>query len=111
MKSMPIKDPDNVNWAVVAYLLVTTLLGSLASYAYRLINGDHFQLWSLLAQMLVSVFAGALIFFIASYFNLEFEIAGGLSGLAGWSGATLIKALEDRMVRKASGIPPRDDEL
>lgn len=106
IKSMPIKDPNNINWLVVIYLLIMTTLGSLASYAYRLIRGDIFNFWTLMAQMLVSIFAGAIIFFISSYFNLEFEIAGGLSGLAGWSGATLIKALEDRLIRKASG---RDD--
>lgn len=103
---MSIKDPENINWAVVFYLLIVTTLGSIAGYAYRVSKGDKFNLWSLIAQMLISIFAGALIFFVSSYFGWEFEIAGGLSGLAGWSGATFIKALEDRLVRKASG---RDD--
>ena len=33
----------------------------------------------------------------------HFELAGGIAGLAGWSGATLIKALEERLIKKASG--------
>ncbi|MBC9130484.1 phage holin family protein [Frischella sp. Ac48] len=100
---MPIKDPDNINWVVVVYLFIVTLLGSLASYCYRLLNGDTFQLWSLIAQIFISIFSGLLIVFIASYFNWEFEFAGGVAGLAGWSGASLIKTLEERLIKKAKG--------
>lgn len=100
---MPIKDPNNINWTVVVYLFFITLLGSLASYCYHIMNGDRFRISTLLAQILVSTFAGALVVLGASYFNLDFELAGGVAGLAGWSGATLIKALEERLIKKARG--------
>jgi hypothetical protein len=39
----------------------------------------------------------------ASYFNWEFEFAGGVAGVAGWSGTVLIKALENKLIRKVKG--------
>ena len=103
IRKMPIKDPNNINWTVVVYLFFITLLGSLASYCYHIMNGDKFRIGMLLAQIAVSTFAGALVVLGASYFNLDFELAGGVAGLAGWSGATLIKALEERLLKKARG--------
>jgi hypothetical protein len=103
IKRMPIKDPDNVNWFVVIYLFIITSLGSLASYCYHVLNGDQFRIGTLIAQIFISTFAGALVVLAASYFNWAFEFAGGIAGLAGWSGATLIKALEERLIKKAKG--------
>lgn len=100
---MPIKDPDNISWYVVAYLFFITFLGSLASYCYNIINGNKFNLIILIAQIFISIFAGALVVLTASYFNWQFELAGGIAGLAGWSGATLIKALEERLLKRARG--------
>ncbi|MCX8633754.1 phage holin family protein [Gilliamella sp. B3927] len=100
---MPIKDPDNVNWTVVVYLFFVTLLGSLSSYCYQFLNGNKFHIWVLVAQIFISIFAGTLVVLAASYFNWDFELAGGIAGLAGWSGAALIKALEERLIRKAKG--------
>lgn len=100
---MPIKDPDNINWYVVVYLFFVTLLGSLASYCYHIMNGDKFRISTLIGQIFVSTFAGSLVVLGASYFNWDFELAGGIAGLAGWSGATLIKALEERLIKKAKG--------
>ena len=100
---MPLKDPNNVNWYVVVYLFFLTLLGSLASYCYHIMNGDKFRLGTLLAQIFISTFSGALVVLCASFFSWDFELAGGVAGLAGWSGATLIKALEERLIKKAKG--------
>ena len=108
IKTMPIKEPDNINWYVVVYLFFVTLLGSLASYCYHVINGNKFNLMILIAQIFISIFAGALVVLAASYFNWQFELAGGIAGLAGWSGATLIKALEERLLKKARG---NDNEI
>lgn len=100
---MPIKDPNNVNWTVVVYLFVVTLLGSLASYCYQVLNGNKFNVWILFAQIFISIFAGLLVVLAASYFNWDFELAGGIAGLAGWSGAALIKVLEEQLLKKAKG--------
>ncbi|OCG10808.1 hypothetical protein A9G09_11900 [Gilliamella sp. wkB292] len=100
---MPIKDPNNVNWTVVVYLFFVTLLGSLASYCYQVLNGNKFNVWILFAQIFISIFAGLLVVLAASYFNWDFELAGGIAGLAGWSGAALIKVLEEQLLKKAKG--------
>ena len=100
---MPIKEPDNFNWAVVIALLVITFLGSVASYTYKIINGHKFSVLGFIAQAIISMFSGLIMFFIASYFHLEFELAGGLCGLAGWSGAAFVSAIEKRLLKKARG--------
>ena len=100
---MPIKDPDNIKWTVIVYLFLVTTLGSLASYCYHILNGDKFRIGTLISQIFISTFAGALVVLAASFFNWEFELAGGVAGLAGWSGANLIKALEERLIKKAKG--------
>lgn len=102
-KKMPIKDPNNINWTVIVYLFFVTLLGSIASYSYHILNGNKFRLGTLVGQIFVSTFAGSLVVFCASFFSWDFELAGGVAGLAGWSGATLIKALEERLLKKAKG--------
>ena len=103
IKLMPIKDPENISWYAVIYLFILTMFGSIASYSYHVINGEKFRFSVLVGQILVSAFAGALVVLGASYFNWPFELAGGIAGLAGWSGATLIKALEERLIKKAKG--------
>lgn len=100
---MPIKDPDNVNWYVVIYLFIITALGSLANYFYNVLKGNKFRIGILIAQMLISAFTGALAILAASYFDWRFELAGGIAGLAGWSGATLIKTLEEKLIKHTKG--------
>lgn len=39
----------------------------------------------------------------ASYFDWDFELAGAIAGLAGWSGAALIKVFEEQLLKKAKG--------
>lgn len=80
-----------------------TLIGSLASYSYQLINGKKFSLAILCAQVFISIFAGSIVYWIASYFSWDFELAGGLAGLAGWSGASMIKVIEKRVLLKING--------
>lgn len=103
IKIMPIKDPENIRSYAVIYLFILTIFGSIASYSYHLINGEKFRISVLICQILVSAFAGTLVVLGASFFNWPFELAGGVAGLSGWSGATLIKALEERLMKKAKG--------
>ncbi len=39
----------------------------------------------------------------ASYFDWDFELAGAIAGFVGWSGAALIKVLEEQLLKKAKG--------
>ncbi|EQC1055111.1 MULTISPECIES: phage holin family protein [Providencia] len=100
MKKMPYKDPFSYSWARELLIVIMTLLGSIASYAYKIINGEKFSLWMFIAQALVSVFAGSFVFLAASYFQWAPEYAGGIAGIAGWSGAEFVKTIERKFKRK-----------
>jgi len=64
-------------------------------------NGDKFRIGTLLAQIFISTFSGALVVLFASFFSWDFELARGVAGLVGWSGATLSKVLEERLIKKS----------
>ena len=100
---MPYKDPHNLNWFRELLILLMTMLGVAASYAYKVLNGEKFSWRTFFLQAIVAVFAGAIVFLASSYYQWVPEIAGGAAGFAGWSGAELIKTLEKRLLRKASG--------
>lgn len=68
-----------------------------------MLNGNKFNVWILFAQIFISIFAGTLVVLAASYFDWDFELAGAIAGLAGWSGAAFIKVLEEQLLKKAKG--------
>ncbi|AKJ41471.1 phage holin family protein [Pragia fontium] len=104
---MPMKEPQNYLSLSYILVLVMTLLGAIASYAYRILNGEEFRWSILLLQATVAIFAGALVLLAASYYHWAAELAGGIAGLAGWSGAEFIKILEKRFLKRIDG--GRDD--
>lgn len=100
---MPIKEPESFSLFSYLLVLVMTLLGAIASYAYRILNGEEFR-WSILfLQAVVAIFAGALVLLAASYHNWAAEFAGGVAGFSGWSGAEFIKTLEKRFLKRIEG--------
>ncbi len=100
---MPIKEPQEFNLIGNILIFIMTILGATASYAYRILKGEEFR-WSILfLQAIVAVFAGALVMLTASYYSWAAEAAGGISGLAGWSGAEFIKTLEKRFLSRIKG--------
>lgn len=100
---MPIKEPQNIGLLSHFLALFMTLLGALASYSYKVLNGEQFRWKVFVLQMIVAIFAGFLIMLAANYYHWPAELAGGTAGLAGWSGAEFIKALEKRFLRNAEG--------
>lgn len=103
MTKMPYKDPNNINWLTALLVSLMALFGSIASYANKVLNGESFRVGILIAQIIVSMFAGMFVLLGASYFHWQMEIAGSFAGMAGWSGAALVSALEKRFLRKVSG--------
>lgn len=100
---MPMKEPQTYSLFSHFIVLLMTLLGAIASYAYRILNGEEFR-WSILClQAIVAIFAGALVLLTANYYHWAAEFAGGIAGLAGWSGAEFIKTLEKRFLRRING--------
>lgn len=100
---MPHRDPNNYSWFREVLILLMTILGVAASYAYKVLNGEKFSWRTFILQAIVAVFAGAIVFLASSYYEWVPEIAGGAAGFAGWSGAELIKTIEKRFLRKVSG--------
>jgi uncharacterized membrane protein YagU involved in acid resistance len=101
MKNMPYKSDPGLIAALIA--LGMTVLGSVAAYAYKVLSGDAFSWRTLCLQLIVSVFAGFLMMLLATYWNWPQEVTGAICGMAGWSGSSLIKALEKRFLQKAAG--------
>lgn len=99
---MPYKDPGNYNWLVGMLISIMTLLGTAASCAYKVLNGEKISWGFFFLQVIVSIFAGAMVYLASSYYQWVPELAGGIAGLAGWSGAELIKTFEKRLLRKVS---------
>lgn len=98
---MPWKNQPDILSLIVAFCM--TLLGAVASYAYRVIQGDKFSWVILTLQVVVSIFSGTLMILAGIHYMWPMEITGGICGLAGWSGPALIKALEARFLNKAGG--------
>lgn len=94
------RTPEVEHFVLLTLVLIMTLLGTLASYAYKVLSGHKFHWQILLLQSFVSVFAGALVLMAALYYEWRPELAGGISGLAGWSGAGFIKSLESALLRR-----------
>ncbi|ATG18046.1 holin [Providencia alcalifaciens] len=99
---MPYKEPNNINWLTVILVGVMTFFGGTASYANKVLKGEPFRFGLFIAQVVVSMFAGSMVLLAASYYVWQAEIAGGAAGLAGWSGAAVVSALERRFLRKVS---------
>lgn len=97
---MPGNNPD-LFALMLAFLM--TLLGTMAGYAYRVINGAKFSWVMLTLQLVVSLFAGSLMMLAAMHYTWPVEVTGAICGMAGWSGSTLIKALESRLLARAGG--------
>ncbi|EMU6896032.1 phage holin family protein [Serratia bockelmannii] len=98
---MPWKNEPNILSMLIAVGM--TLLGAIASYSFKVLSGEVFSWRTLLLQLFVSIFAGLTMVMIALHYEWPSEVMGGACGLAGWSGASLIKALERRFLIKASG--------
>lgn len=98
---MPYKSDPGLIAAMIA--LGMTLLGAIAAYAYKVLSGEAFSWRTLCLQVIVSLFAGLLMMLIANYCQWPQEVTGAICGMAGWSGSSLIKALEKRFLQKAAG--------
>ena len=64
-----------------------TLLGAIASYSFKVLNGETFSWRTLFLQLFVSIFAGLTMVMIALHYDWPSEVMGGVCGMAGWSGS------------------------
>jgi hypothetical protein len=98
---MPWKNEPNILSMLIA--IGMTFLGAIASYSFKVLSGEAFSWRTLFLQLFVSIFAGLIMVMVALHYDWPSEVMGGVCGMAGWSGASLIKALERRFLNKASG--------
>lgn len=98
---MPWKSESTILTATVAFFM--TLLGAVASYAWRVLNGAIFSWVTLTLQVIISIFAGMIMVMVAIHYGWPTEIIGGACGMAGWCGASFIKTLEQRVLNRAAG--------
>lgn len=91
---------ERMGWFREMLIVFMTAIGVVASYSYKVLNGEVFSWRTLFLQAIVAAFAGSLVYLASSYYQWAPEVAGGLAGFAGWSGAELIKTIEKRILRK-----------
>ncbi len=60
------KEPQTYSIFSHVLVLVMTLLGAVASYAYRILNGEKFRWSILLLQAIAAIFAGSLVLLAAN---------------------------------------------
>lgn len=104
---MPYKSDPNIWSILIAFGM--TLVGATASYSFKVLNGESFSWRTMCLQLIVSIFAGLIMTMIAIHYNWPQEVMGGVCGMAGWSGSSLIKALENRFLSKAAGKEVSND--
>lgn len=107
---MPLKEPESFSVMGVVIVFIMTTLGTIANYAWRVINGEQFRWSFLLLKFAISIFAGSLVLLFASHMSWAAEIAGGIAGLAGWSGAEAVRVIESRFLKRLSGGNPPIEE-
>ena len=95
------KNEPNIISMLIAFGM--TLIGAVASYSFKVLNGEAFSWRTLVLQIIVSIFSGMIMMMAALHYGWSAEVIGAACGMAGWSGASLIKAIERRMLNKASG--------
>ncbi|MDF7667443.1 phage holin family protein [Orbaceae bacterium ESL0727] len=107
---MAIKPPDEIDRFTVLIMFIVTLIGAVANYLHKVIIGAKFEIFMLISHITISGFGGCLMILIASHFDWDFESTGIACGVAGWSGSTLVNAIEARLVKKITGENSGDNK-
>lgn len=99
---MPEKDPSN--YALVTYLWVAILSawGGLASFIQKLRSGKTraFNFMELAGEMVISVLAGIITFFLCEYAALDRLLEAALIAVSGHMGTRAIAQLEQYLMRR-----------
>lgn len=83
----------------LAHLGLIALLAACARVSYQTLNGTPFRFSTFLALLMVAVFAA---FLAGSVMPLTFEYRDGVVGVAAWSGAELVRALEAKLLARVN---------
>ncbi|MFQ1017474.1 hypothetical protein GYW75_02140 [Gilliamella sp. ESL0232] len=97
---MPIKDPNNYDWL---YQLIAAVVGSIAKIAFDILSGKSFTLKVVICQVIVALYAGQLMAWIATSRHWIDEEKYCAISIASWLGAEMIKNIADRFKDKTGG--------
>ncbi len=79
-------------------MALVTLLGGAAAYMRDLLAGEKFAWWRLCAKLVISAFAGVVVFTLLREFNVSAEMSSAGAGIAGHAGSSIITVLERMLV-------------
>lgn len=98
----PIQIPDDTGlaWLIV---LIVTLLGTAARVFYNWMTGSPINFIFTIGQIVISIFASAIMLMIAV--RLEWQIFGISAGcgLAAWLGVKILDFFEKRLIERLGG--------
>lgn len=96
--------------SVIPKIVIHCLLAVLGMMARHLqtIDKANIVLWGFLTGAFSSAFTGAIIFFLAEYFNINDNLAYALAGLSGWAGTQVLDLIMNAIKKKA-GIDDNND--
>lgn len=97
IKNMPLRDPNNYDWL---YQLVAAAIGSIAKIAFDILSGKSFTLRVVICQVIVAMYAGQLMAWIATSRHWIDEEKYCAISIASWLGAEMIKNIADRFKDK-----------
>lgn len=97
---MPIKDPNSYDWL---YQLMAAAVGSVAKIAFDILSGKSFTLRIIICQVIVAMYAGQLMAWIATSRHWIDEEKYCAISIASWLGAEMIKSIAERYRNKAGG--------
>lgn len=84
----------------IVICILLAILGSLAKSASAYIQQRKFQWLEILCNIIVSLFAGILIYMICKYLEFDSLIIAICSSLSGWLGSELIVVLANRLKKE-----------
>lgn len=96
---MPFHPPEDTG---IGYLLVIVLtaLGTLARIAYNTLTGNPVTILMAVGQIIISIFASALVLMLAMRFQWQFTGTAVACGLAAWSGVAVVLLLEKKLLAR-----------
>lgn len=94
---MPLRDPNNYDWL---YQLMAAAVGSIAKIAFDILSGKSFTLRVIICQVIVALYAGQLMAWIATSKQWIDEEKYCAISIASWLGAEMIKNIADRFKDK-----------
>lgn len=99
---MPEKDPANYAFVTYLWVMVLSAWGGLASFIQKHRTGKvrAFNIMELVGEMIISVLAGIITFYLCEYAELDRLLEASLVAVSGHMGTRAIAQLEQYLMRR-----------